>query len=185
MLKEIASENSSTYYASKGSELTRSTVYKKDKKIDSSVSRATNDTKQVVIGTNGSLDPKPILYLPATQQKKESRVIMDMDLEIEASGDFSDIDVNDMSQRFPDSDDDENYIRIPQLEDYIGPDWSGVEISSDIEENEQYANSRTKLSCNICTEQFKCKMELQAHELEHENTYLFKCQIPGCNNRYK
>jgi len=64
MLKEIASENSSTYYASKGSELTRSTVYKKDKKIDSSVSRATNDTKQVVIGTNGSLDPKPILYLP-------------------------------------------------------------------------------------------------------------------------
>ena len=79
----------------------------------------------------------------------------------------------------------ETFIKAPEIEEYIGPNWVDFEISSDCEENIMVAKMSSKFTCNICSEQFRCKLDLQAHELAHQNQYLYQCHIPGCNNRYK
>lgn len=72
-----------------------------------------------------------------------ARVIIDTELQIEGSVsyDLNDIDSYEMSQCV--SDEDSCNIVVPEIEEYIRPDWEDIEVSSDCEENLMLACMKT------------------------------------------
>lgn len=87
-----------------------------------------------------------------------------------------------------DNTDDDIYVRCPNFDFYIGADWSDVDISSDIEENrvfEERGYSNCLEECRKCGKEFTCQMDLNAHELGHQNEVLFQCHFKNCQSGYK
>ena len=163
--KENFSENSSYCNTSKGSELTRSTVFKgkcneaKMKFNAKLLSRTTEIARSKVLQLPKSTSASELAHSP-------SRVIIDTDYHIDVS---CDIDNDEMSQCLHELSFEEPLYKAPAIEEYIGENWVDFEIGSDCDENIMVSNMKCKFSCNLCHRQFKYKFDLQAHELEHEN----------------
>lgn len=104
----------------------------------------------------------------------------------EIPGGFSEIDSIDQSSTFDDSN--SCYINYPKLDVHIGMDWEDIEVSSDIEENNIFRERgyhNCLHECYECGKKFTNVIELNGHELIHQQVEMYRCHVHHCDSKYK